>query len=98
MTISLTIKKSYLPAKKYTAYFKDSKTGKTKKTHFGAKNYRDFTTVKDTKVRANYRARHQHDIINDPYRPGSLSWYILWGNSTSITENINTFKKKFGFK
>lgn len=98
MTTKLTIKKSYLPTKKYTAYFTDLKTGKTKKTHFGASGYQDFTTHNDKFRRTNYRTRHQKDRINDPYTPGSLSWGILWGNSTSLNENIKTFKRKFGFK
>jgi hypothetical protein len=96
--ITLTIKKSYLPTKKFTAYFTDSKTGKTKRTHFGAKNYDNYTIHKDKNRRINYRKRHKNDRINNPYTPGSLSYFLLWGKSTSLNVNIKTFKKKFRFK
>jgi len=28
-------------------------------------------------------------------KPGYLSWYLLWGDSTSLQQNIKDYKKKF---
>jgi len=79
--------------KKYTAIF--SIDEKIKKISFGAKGYEDYTTHKNKKRRHNYRQRHSKDKINSPMTAGSLSWYILWGDSTSMNKNIKLFKSKF---
>ena len=31
----------------------------------------------------------------DPTRAGFLSYYVLWGDSTSIRQNITDFKNRF---
>ena len=67
-----------------------------KKIHFGAEGMSDYTITKDKEQRERYRKRHQKDLkTNDPMKPGYLSWYILWGDSTSLKENIKDYKKKF---
>jgi len=83
------------PGKKYMAVFmKDN--GKQKTTHFGAKGMDDYTITKNKEQRTRYRKRHQKDLkTNDPTRAGYLSYYILWGDSTSIRENIRSYKKRF---
>ena len=100
MYILKSIEPSKLLTKKYTANFFDPKTLKSKKVQFGAKGYRDFTTISDSaeakKARDAYRSRHKKDKLSDPYSPGALSWYILWGNHTNITDNISDYKKHFG--
>ena len=70
--------------------------GKTKPTHFGAKGMDDYTLTKDKEQRKQYRRRHKKDLKTKDYtRAGFLSYYILWGDSTSRKENIKRYKKRF---
>ena len=83
----LQVKASTRPGKKLQATFRNPKTGKTNTIHFGqagAAVYQDKTGLlprnlihNDPKRRASYRARHQHDRLNE-LSPGSLSWLLLW--------------------
>jgi len=91
----VSVTKSNKAGKKLMAKFKDKNTGRESTTHFGAASMDDYTLKKDKAQRARYRQRHKNDNINNPRSPGSLSWHILWGNSTSRRENIASFKKKF---
>lgn len=76
---------------KYIAHFQNGR-----KTKFGAQGYEDFTTHRDIKRRQAYRKRHAKDLnTNDPYRAGYLSYYILWGDSTSISQNIKDYNQRF---
>lgn len=94
----MVIKKSTNPKKKLMAVFtKDN--GRTKTTHFGAKGMDDYTITKDKEQRTRYRTRHRKDLDTKDYtRAGFLSYYILWGNSTSRKENISAYKRKFNLK
>ena len=94
----MVIKKSDKPGKKLQAIFtKDN--GRTKKTYFGAAGMDDYTITKDKERRRLYRERHKKDLqTKDPMRAGYLSYYILWGESTSRRENISKYKKRFNFK
>ncbi len=91
---SVTIKKSTKPNKKLMAVF-TRENGRTKTTHFGAAGMDDYTIKKDKDQRTRYRNRHRGDNINNPESAGSLSWHILWGESTSKQQNIKSFKNKF---
>ena len=91
----ISITTSNKTGKKMMAKFKDKKTGRESTTHFGARGYDDYTIKKDKEQRARYRKRHQKDNISNPESAGSLSWYILWGESTSRKENIKSYKKRF---
>jgi hypothetical protein len=94
--ILVKITKASKPGKKYMAVFKNKKTGREKTTYFGAAGMSDYTMNKDTERRARYRDRHRKDLeTNDPTRAGFLSWYILWGDSTSVRENIAQYKSRF---
>lgn len=96
--VKLTIKPSTREDKKLMAIF-TYKNGKEIITHFGAKGMSDYTIHKDKDRRQNYRDRHKKDLVTkDPKRPGFLSYYILWGDSTSLKENIEKYKKRFGFE
>jgi hypothetical protein len=78
--------------KKWVATFADGT-----KTRFGAAGANDYTITGDEKARAAYRARHERDLrTKDPQRAGYLSYYILWGDSTSIKKNVADFNKRFG--
>ena len=56
----------------------------------------DYTITNDKEQRDRYRARHKKDLeTKDPKRAGYLSYYILWGDSTSREENIRKYKMRF---
>jgi hypothetical protein len=56
----------------------------------------DYTITKDKEQRDRYRERHKKDLkTGDPSRAGYLSYYLLWGDSTSLQMNIEAYKKKF---
>ena len=79
---------------KYTAVFDNN--GRKKTTHFGAKGMDDYTLTHDKDQRERYRTRHKKDLATkDPTRAGFLSYYILWGDSTSLRSNIADFKSRF---
>ena len=80
---------------KYVATFATD-AGRKKKTKFGAHNMDDYTITKDKEQRDRYRTRHAKDLkTNDPSRAGYLSYYLLWGDSTSLAANISKYKKQF---
>lgn len=81
--------------KKLMAKFKNKKTARESIIHFGQKGADDYTKTKDKAQRERYRSRHRGDNLTNPRSPGSLSWHILWGNSTSRRDNIASFKRKF---
>ena len=91
----MIIKKSNKSGKKYMAIF-EKDNGRTKTTHFGAAGMKDYTLTGDKERRRLYRQRHSKDLrTNDPTRAGYLSYYILWGESKSIRQNINSYKRRF---
>ena len=80
---------------KLTAVFKLD-NGREKKVSFGQKGADDYTITKDKEQRKRYRTRHKKDLdTKDPLRKGFLSFYLLWGDSTSLKENIKNYKKRF---
>ena len=87
------IERSNNKNKKYVAIF--SIDEKLKKVHFGDSRYEDYTIHHDKKRRDNYRARHASGKTAKPDTANSLSYYILWGDSTSLSENIKDYKKRF---
>lgn len=96
--MKMIIKKSDKSGKKYMAIF-EKDNGRSKTTHFGQAGAPDYTLTGDKERRRLYRQRHRKDLkTNDPTRAGYLSYYILWGNSTSINQNIRDYKKRFNLK
>jgi hypothetical protein len=93
--------KSDAKNKKFTAIFcmckGESKCcdKEKKKVHFGDNRFEDFTMHKDTKRRENYRSRHASGKNAKADTPNALAYHILWGDSTSLQENIKSFKKKY---
>jgi len=56
----------------------------------------DYTLTHDKDQRDRYRQRHEKDLeTRDPTKAGYLSYYLLWGDSTSLQSNIQKFKQKF---
>lgn len=70
--------------------------GRKKTTLFGSAGMQDFTLTGDKEQRARYRDRHRKDLMtNDPTRAGYLSYFILWGDSTSFQKNLSAYKRRF---
>ena len=91
----LKLEKLNNSSKKYKATFQTD-SGKTKSTSFGAAGMNDYTLTGDKEARKRYRKRHKKDLkTNDPTRAGYLSYYLLWGESKSIRENLKNYKKRF---
>jgi hypothetical protein len=63
---------------------------------FGARGYEDYTMHRDKERRRRYRIRHDKDLrTGDPTRAGFLSYYILWGDSTSLQKNVQAYRRHF---
>ena len=93
--VKMVVKSSNKPNKKLMAIFTQD-NGRTKTTHFGAKGMDDYTITKNKEQRKRYRERHKKDLKTGDYtRAGFLSYYILWGASTSRKENIASYKRRF---
>ena len=107
MPINLVVKEApEKTGKRFTAIFRihkpevsSAKGGKVIKiTHFGQRNPKQGTYIDhgNKKKRDAYRARHKKDLdTKDFKRAGFLSYYLLWGDNTSLKENIEDYKKKF---
>ena len=98
MPISMTIKEAEAKTKKrYTAIFRLHKGGKVIKiTHFGQIGGKTYLDEGNKKKRSAFRARHKGDLKTKDYkRPGFLSFYLLWGEHTSLKKNIDDYKNKF---
>ena len=66
------------------------------KTRFGAAGMDDYTLTGDKDQRMRYLTRHRkNENWRDPKSAGALSRYILWGDSTSIAENLAAYKRRF---
>jgi hypothetical protein len=91
------LKKSSVQGKKYTLIFFDADRKKVKTIQFGQAGADDYTKTGDKDQRDRYRDRHtntreNHDV---PDTPASASYWILWGNSTSLSANYNAYLKRF---
>jgi len=96
MTRLIKVVPSTRPGKKYMAIFETSSDGRRKRVHFGAEGMDDYTLTGDKEQRARYRRRHQKDLMtHDPTRSGYLSYYLLWGDSRSIQQNIEHYRTRF---
>tara|TARA_R110002126_G_C10420125_1_gene497304 strand:+ start:962 stop:1237 length:276 start_codon:yes stop_codon:yes gene_type:complete len=65
--------------------------------HFGQKGAQTYIDHKDKIKRSNYLSRHgnSNEDWNDPYKPGTLSRFLLWGDSTDFEKNHQAFMKRF---
>lgn len=81
--------------KKYVATFEHN--GRKKTTAFGARGYQDYTQHHDPERRRRYMARHsRRENWANPTTAGSLSRYVLWGQSASVRANVAAYKRRFG--
>jgi hypothetical protein len=91
----LSIKPSRSTTKKLTAIFRLN-NGRTRKIHFGAKGYSNFTIHKDKARRQRYIERHSsRENFYNPMTAGALSRWILW-NKPSKNGSIRDYKRRFG--
>ena len=90
-----SVKPSPNPDKKYRATFE--RDGREKNVDFGAAGMDDYTKTKDTEQRARYLERHGRgkESWNKPDTAGALSRWLLWGESTSMVENLRRFRSRF---
>lgn len=97
--IKMVIEKATAKNKKLKAIFYDEKGKKVKTSSFGDNRYGDYTITKDKEQRSRYRNRHKGNLSKtDFYSPAHLSYYILWGDSSSRATNIKQYKKMFKLK
>ena len=88
----LSIKKSKIQGKKYTATFEVN--NKKKVIHFGAAGMSDYTRNKDPERRKRYITRHKKDLnTKNPVRAGFLSMFILW-NKKSLGGSIADYRRR----
>lgn len=93
--IKMVVEKGTGKNKKLKAIFYDGDK-KIKTTQFGDSRYEDYTQHKDKQRRSKYLTRHKKDLEKGDYMSaGYLSYYILWGASTSRDKNIKAYKRKF---
>jgi hypothetical protein len=67
----------------------------SKTIHFGAKGSSTYLDSKDKTKRANYIARHRVREDWTKVNAGSLSRFLLWGDSTDLQTNLNSYLKRF---
>jgi len=88
----MKIEQSNRKDKRFMATFKDGT-----KVHFGLKNASTYIDKKRSiEERNNYIKRHDvRENFNNPKTAGSLSRWLLWGNSTSLDKNHQDFMRKY---
>ena len=84
--------------KRLMAIFGKRPNGTEYIVHFGSPSppSEAFIDHGDKKKRTDYIKRHRpRENWKNPYSPGALSRYILWGETTDIDKNIRQYKKRF---
>jgi len=92
--IPLKLYKSSTGFKKFDVYVPNKKTGNLRKVSFGDRRYEDYTIHKDKERMMRYRQRHRLDKINNPMYAGFWSYWVLWGDTTSLSRNMAAAKKR----
>ena len=87
----ISLKKSNKPNKKLVITF----TEPNLTIHFGSKNSSTFLDHHDKIKRSNYLKRHKVNEDWNQINAGSLSAYILWGNSSDMYSNLINYLDKF---
>lgn len=83
--------------KKYEIMFL-KENGRPLTIHFGSKNSKTYLDHKDKDKRRAYIARHEKNEDWQSVNAGSLSRFLLWGDSTDLEKNIKAYFKRFGIK
>ena len=87
----ISLEKSNKPNKKLVIKFSDPNLT----IHFGSKNSSTFLDHHDKLKRSNYLKRHKVNENWDQVNAGSLSAYILWGDSSDMYANLINYLDKF---
>lgn len=77
--------------KRLMAQFRDGSV-----VHFGQRGSTTYVDRASVSTKRSYLARHKpREDWTNPKTAGSLSRWILWGDSRSLTINIREFKHRF---
>ena len=87
----ISLEKSNKPDKKLVIKFSDP----TLTIHFGSKNSSTYLDHHDKHKRSNYLKRHMVNENWDQVNAGSLSAYLLWGDSTDLNTNLMNYLNHF---
>ena len=87
----ISLEKSNKPNKKLVIKFSDPNLT----IHFGSKNSSTFLDHHDKLKRSNYLKRHRVNEDWNQVNAGSLSAYILWGDSSDMYANLINYLNKF---
>ncbi len=87
----ISLEKSNKPNKKLVITF----TEPNLTIHFGSKNSSTFLDHHDKLKRSNYLKRHKVNEDWNQVNAGSLSAYILWGDSSDLYDNLISYLDKF---
>jgi hypothetical protein len=87
----ISLEKSNKPNKKLVIKFSEPNLT----IHFGSKNSSTFLDHHDKLKRSNYLKRHRVNEDWNQVNAGSLSAYILWGDSTDMYANLINYLDKF---
>jgi hypothetical protein len=93
----LSFTKSSRPEKKYMVTIE--KNGRNKTIHFGDSSMKDYTKFSPSTRESHksaYVSRHsKREDWSDPSTAGFWSRWILWGNSSSVSKNLQDAKRKY---
>ena len=87
----ISLEKSYKPNEKLVIKFSEPNLT----IHFGSKNSSTYLDHYDKVKRSNYLKRHKVNENWDQVNAGSLSAYILWGDSSDMYANLINYLDKF---
>ena len=87
----ISLEKSNKPNKKLVITFSEPDLT----IHFGSKNSSTFLDHQDKVKRSNYLKRHKVNENWNQVNAGSLSAYILWGDSSDMYSNLINYLDKF---
>jgi hypothetical protein len=87
----MLIEKSTRAGKRFMATYANGKV-----VHFGQAGGQTYIDHGDKAKREAYLARHKkRENWSDAFSAGSLSRYLLWGDSTNMETNHQAFMKKY---
>jgi len=92
----ISLSRSPRKNKRFVFEYKDG--DKIKKIHFGYEGGSTFVDHGDITKRKNYLARHKVNENWTKINPGSLSRWVLWGDTTSLKENLEDYLDRFKIK
>ena len=87
----ISLEKSNKPDKKLVIKFSEP----NKTIHFGSKNSSTYLDHHDKHKRSNYLKRHKVNENWNQINAGSLSKWLLWGDSTDLKTNLIYYLDKF---